>query len=86
MKGRKAKNNGAARPIRTRRDYRGAQSAAKKISGASAAESAAEQRLQSLIHEMEKFDDEDAEGEDPDSGQLGEGPRRRWSDDVSDLE
>lgn len=86
MTGRKSKNNGAARPIRTRRDFKGAESALKKLSTEPQLESIAEKRLQSLIHEMEKFDDEDAEDEDPDSGQMGEGPRRRWSDDVSDLE
>ncbi|MEQ1881475.1 MAG: hypothetical protein ABL878_10945 [Burkholderiales bacterium] len=86
MTGRKTKNNGAARPIRTQRDYKGAQSAAKKISNGLVAESAAEQRLQSLIHEMEKFDDEESEGAEGDAGAVDDGPRRRWSDESADPE
>jgi hypothetical protein len=84
--GRKTKNNGTARPIRTQRDYKGAQSAAKKISGGLIAESAAEQRLQSLIHEMEKFDDEESEGVEGEPGAVDGGPRRRWSDETADPE
>jgi hypothetical protein len=84
--GRKTKNNGTARPIRTHRDYKGAQSAAKKISNGLVEESAAEQRLQSLIHEMEKFDDEDSEGVEAQPGAMDEGPRRRWSDETADPE
>jgi hypothetical protein len=84
--GRKAKNNGTARPIRTQRDYKGAQLVAKKISGDQVVESAAEQRLQSLIHEMEKFDDEESEGVEAQPGAMDEGPRRRWSDEAADPE
>ena len=80
------KLNGAARPITTRRDYKGAQTVVKKISDQADRESAAEKRLQSLIKEMDKFDTE----EDEDSGLSSEGgysgPLRRWSDDSADPE
>jgi hypothetical protein len=79
--GRKA--NGAVRPIRTRRDYKGAESVVKTISGQAERESAAEKRLQSLIKEMERFDG--VEDEDADASDGGyAGPRRRWSDDSSE--
>lgn len=81
------KPNGHARPIKTERDFKGAASAAKTIAKRPDRESAAEKRLQSLIHEMEKFDaaeDDDAPGV-ADEDSKG-GPRRRWSDDNSDPE
>jgi hypothetical protein len=80
------KLNGAARPIKTRRDYKGAQTVVKKISDQADRESAAEKRLQSLIKEMDRFDSE--EDEDPDMSPEGgySGPRRRWSDDSADSE
>jgi len=79
------KPNGHARPIKTERDYKGAASAARTIAKQPDRESAAEKRLQSLIHEMEKFDaaeDDDAPGDEDSKG----GPRRRWSDDNSEPE
>jgi hypothetical protein len=77
---------GAVRPIRTRRDYKGAESVVKKISGQPDRESVAEKRLQSLIKEMERFDgDGDDEGDAAADGGYA-GPRRRWSDESSDLE
>jgi len=80
--GRKA--NGAARPIRTRRDYKGAAKIVDNISSQADRESAAEKRLQSLIKEMEKFDGEEDEDSDLSAGYSG--PRRRWSDDSSDTD
>ena len=78
------KPNGHARPIKTERDFKAAASVVKTIGKQPDRESAAEKRLQSLIHEMEKFDtgedDDTPTGADEDpSG----GPRRRWSDDSS---
>lgn len=81
------KLNGAARPIKTRRDYKGAETVVRKISDQSERESAAEKRLQSLIKEMDEFDAED-DDEDSDASSEGgySGPRRRWSDDSTDSE
>lgn len=78
------KLNGAARPIKTRRDYKGAATVVRKISDQADRESAAEKRLQSLIKEMDKFDE--VEDEDPDLSSDGgySGPRRRWSDESTD--
>ena len=80
------KLNDAARPIKTRRDYKGAETVVKKISGQVDRESAAEKRLQSLIKEMDRFDSEDDEDSDisPEGGYSG--PQRRWSDDSTDPE
>jgi hypothetical protein len=71
-----------ARPIRTKRDYEGAAAVVKKLSGHTERRSTAELRLQSLLRELDKFD----EPEDDMSTDLPEddnysGPRRRWSDD-----
>jgi len=80
------KPNGHARPIKTERDFKAAASLVKTIGKQTDRESAAEKRLQSLIHEMEKFDtaeDDDTPAADDDSS---DGPRRRWSDDNSDPE
>lgn len=80
------KLNGAARPIKTRRDYKGAETVVKKISDQAERESAAEKRLQSLIKEMDKFDAEEDEDSDGYSEGGYSGPRRRWSDDSIDSE
>jgi hypothetical protein len=84
---RQHRRNGAARPIRTRRDYVQAGEAVKRLNEEFETESAAELRLQALIHEMEKFDDE-ADDFDTDFSFEFEngGPRRRWSDDPNDLD
>lgn len=73
---------GPARPIRTRRDYEGAAAVVKKISGQTERNSAAESRLQSLLQEMDKFDEPEDDA-DPDvaDGYGYSGPRRRWSDE-----
>lgn len=73
-----------ARPIRTKRDYENAAAVVKRLSGQADGDSAAEQRLQSLVRELEKFDDqEDDAGADSPEGLDYSGPRRRWSDDTS---
>jgi hypothetical protein len=78
------KGNGFARRIRTRRDYEGASAVVKRLSNQSDRDSAAERRLQSLLKELDQFDELEDEGSD-DSGDLSySGPRRRWSDNGSD--
>ncbi len=76
------KVNGRARPIRTKRDYEGASTVAKRLSSQADRDSAAELRLQSLLRQMDEFD----ELEDEISSDAPEdysGPRRRWSDNGS---
>ncbi|HEY7674284.1 MAG TPA: hypothetical protein VH867_03580 [Burkholderiales bacterium] len=77
--------NGNARPIRTKRDYERVSAIARQLSGRDDRDSAAELRLQSLLRELDQFDDseEDTDPGLPDDGDYM-GPRRRWSDDGSD--
>ena len=86
---RQHRRNGAARPIRTRRDYLQAGEAVKRLDHDFENESAAELRLQALIREMERYDDDD-EADDFDSDYSFQfengGPCRRWSDDPNDLD
>ena len=78
--------NGAARPIKTKKDYSAAASVVDKISGQPNRETVAEKRLQSLLKEMEKFDgDEDEPGEEISDGGYA-GPLRRWSDESTDTD
>jgi len=76
--------NKLARPIRTKRDYDGASAVAKRLSGQKRRDSSAEQRLQSLLHELEKYDDaeEDQTADLPEDNEYA-GPHRRWSDESS---
>jgi hypothetical protein len=76
------KLNGRARPIRTKRDYEGASKVIKRLSGQADRDSAAELRLQSLLRQMDEFDDleDDVTADNPEDYS---GPRRRWSDDGS---
>lgn len=72
------------RPIRTERDYAGAAAVVKEIGGRSSLESAEEQRMRTLIQEMERFDDQDDDvPADPYADEYT-GTRRRWSDDSAD--
>lgn len=72
-----------ARPIRTKRDYAGASAVVKRMSGQAGRKSAAELRLQSLLRELDRFDDpEDDTNADSTEEHDYSGPRRRWSDDV----
>ena len=85
-RGRVNKLNGAARPIKTRKDYSAAASVVDKISGHPDRETVAEKRLQSLLKEMEKFD---GDGDEPDEEATDEGyagPLRRWSDGSTDTD
>ena len=78
-----SKSNGAARPIKTKKDYSGAATLVERMGGEPARETAAEKRLQSLLKEMEKFDgDGEEDDENAESGYAG--PRRRWSDESGD--
>jgi hypothetical protein len=76
-----------ARPIKNKRDYKGAANVANAIRQQSERETAEELRLQALIRELEKFDDQLDDGDDIDASADIDGlPRRRWSDDESDPE
>ena len=78
------KANGYARPVRTKRDYERASSVAKRLSGQADRDSAAELRLQSLLRQLDEFDDlEDEVSADDPADYPYEGPRRRWSDNES---
>lgn len=78
------KANGVVRPIKTKRDYEGASSVVKRLSGRADLDSAAEQRLQALLKELDRFDEEAEElGADDAEDYEYMGPRRRWSDDGS---
>ena len=78
------RSEGPARPIKTRRDYEHATTLAKRLSGEKSLDTTAELRLQSLLRELDKFDEPDeAEGEGGSEDYDYSGPRRRWSDDAS---
>ena len=78
------KSNGLARPVRTKRDYEGAAAVAKRLSNQSDRDSAAERRLQSLLKELEHYDELEDEAQEDHSDLNYSGPRRRWSDNGSD--
>jgi hypothetical protein len=81
----RGKTNGRARPIKTKRDYKGAAAVVKRLSGEAGRDSAAELRLQALLQEMDKFEEfEEDAGADLPEDYDHPGPRRRWSDDGSD--
>jgi hypothetical protein len=81
---RRAKANGFARPVKTKRDYENASAVAKRLSNQSDRDSAAERRLQSLLKELERFDELEDEVADDQADLSYEGPHRRWSDNGSD--
>jgi hypothetical protein len=78
------RSNGPARPIKTKRDYERASMLVKRFSGQTSLDSTAELRLQSLLRELDKFDEpeEDTSENNPEDYDYS-GPRRRWSDDAS---
>lgn len=80
------KTNGPTRPIKSKRDFERATTVAKRLSGQKSLDSTAELRLQSLLRELDKFDDPEEEAGEEDPGQDYSGPRRRWSDDASGSE
>jgi len=76
------RTDGYARPVRTKRDYERASTVVKRLSSQADRDSAAELRLQSLLRELDEFDDlEDDVSTDLPEGYSG--PRRRWSDNGS---
>jgi len=76
--------NGYARPVKTKRDYERAAAVAKRLSVQADRDSAAELRLQSLLRELDQFDDlEDEASTDDPADYAYSGPRRRWSDNGS---
>jgi hypothetical protein len=84
-----SRSKGSARPIKTKRDYADAAKIVNSLTGQLDRETAAELRLQALIHEMEQYDDDIADFDsDADFSFEDEydGPLRRWSDDPNDLD
>lgn len=80
MKARKSAHR--ARPIKTRRDFEGASGVVKRLAGRGDRDSTAEIRLQALLRELDKFEEQQEEAEDDAAGDIEyAGPRRRWSDD-----
>ena len=81
------RKHGIARPIRSKRDYTHAADIVGQLKQRAREESAAELRLQALLHEMEKYD-EDADDFESDFTfeEEYDGPLRRWSDDPNDLD
>jgi hypothetical protein len=72
-----------ARRIKTARDYKDAASIASKTLQQSEREPAAERRLQALLNEIEKFDNEGEEEDFADTTEdMDSLTRRRWSDDI----
>lgn len=77
--------SGRARAIKSKRDFQGASAAVKHLSDQSSRDSAAELRLQSLLREMDKFDDPvDDASADLSVDDSYPGPQRRWSDESTD--
>ena len=73
-----------ARPIKTKRDYERASTVVKGLSGQNSLDSTAELRLQSLLRELDKFDEPEEDTIENNPGDYDHsGPRRRWSDDAS---
>jgi hypothetical protein len=81
------RSNGTARPIRNERDYNQAAHIVGQLKEQADHESAAELRLQALLQELERYDDDidDFESEFTFEEEY-DGPLRRWSDDPNDLD
>jgi hypothetical protein len=80
----RARANGFARPVRTRRDFDNASAVAKRLSSQADRDSAAERRLQSLLKELDRYEDLGEEDPDDEEDLRYSGPRRRWTDNGSD--
>jgi len=73
-----------ARPIKSKRDYERASTVVKRLSGETSLDTAAELRLQSLLRELDKFDEPEEDTIENNPGDYDHsGPHRRWSDDAS---
>jgi len=82
-------SKGAARPIKSKRDYVQAAKIVNELTEQLERETAAELRLQALVHEMEQYDDDIGDfdsDEDFSFEDEYDGPMRRWSDDPNDLD
>lgn len=78
------KPDAPARPIKSKRDFEHASKVAKRLSGQKNLDTTAELRLQSLLRELDKYDDPEEQAADDDpADQDYSGPRRRWSDDTA---
>jgi hypothetical protein len=90
--GRKAAHhgkNGSARPIRSKHDYAQAADIVNRLTDQLERETTAELRLQALIHEMERYDNDMDDFDDDEDFSFEDeydGPLRRWSDDPNDLD
>jgi hypothetical protein len=74
------------RPIKIKRDLEGAKSVVKRLRSAPRRDTRAEQRLEALLAEMDRYDasmEDSDDSSDADASLYG-GPRRRWSDDGPD--
>jgi len=80
----RSKANGFARPVITQRDYENASAVARRLASQADRDSAAERRLQSLLRELERYDELEEEEPDDEEDLRYSGPRRRWSDNGSD--
>jgi hypothetical protein len=80
----RTRTNGFARPVTSRRDFENASAVAKRLANQSDRDSAAEKRLQSLLKELDRFDELEDETEDDHEELQHSGPRRRWGDNGSD--
>jgi hypothetical protein len=80
----RARPNGFARPVTSRRDYENASAVARRLSNQSDRDSAAERRLQSLLRELDRYEDLEEEEQDSEEDLRYSGPRRRWTDNGSD--
>jgi len=80
----RTKANGFARPVTSRRDYENASAVARRLSNQADRDSAAEKRLQSLLRELERYDELEDEDPDVEEDLRYSGPRRRWGDNGSD--
>jgi len=80
----RTKANGFARPVKSQRDFENVSAVVKRLSNQSDRDSAAELRLQSLLKELDKYDDLEDEAEDDHADLHYSGPRRRWTDNGSD--
>ena len=71
-----------ARPIKTKRDFEGASRLVKNLTGKADLDSTAEVRLQALLKELDRFEEQEEEADDSSAEDIEYGgPRRRWSDD-----
>jgi hypothetical protein len=77
----------SVRPIKTKRDFEGMTAVVKVLAGKSERDGAAEQRLQMMLKELDKFDqpEDDADADltvDDDYPRPG----KRWSDEAFERE